>query len=207
MKSKIIYIGFICLFGGILFCTCVQKDPDYLLQGDYLGQEVPGLEAKIFAPGILSTNLHDDGAPVFTPDGKEVFWRIYGLPHSIIAHRKQENGIWSAPELAPFSGRYMENQMALSPDGKRLYFSSDRPLTGRGEPKDSDIWYVDKTVTGWGEPVNPGVPLNTEMFEELGSVLNDGTLYFTAAKTYSGKPEDYGIYYSKPVNGVYVTMM
>ena len=34
----------------------------------------------------------------------------------------------------------------IFPDGKRLYFTSNRPLTDTGkEAKDFDIWYIEKT--------------------------------------------------------------
>ena len=94
MKSKIIYIIFICLLVGILFCTCVQKDQRYILQGDYLGQEVPGLQAKLFAPGILSTKMHDDAAPAFTSNNKEVYFRICENNKGVIFFMRRKNDIW-----------------------------------------------------------------------------------------------------------------
>ena len=43
------------------------------ITGDYFGRPHPGATPELFAPGVVSTDLHDDGAPEFTPDGNEVF--------------------------------------------------------------------------------------------------------------------------------------
>jgi Tol biopolymer transport system component len=74
--------------------------------------------------------------------------------------------------------------MALDPfvtqDGSRLYFSSNRPVR-TGEAKDDfDTWYVELTEDGWGEPINPGTPLNGERSEIFVSTTKMGTIYFTA---------------------------
>jgi hypothetical protein len=34
-----------------------------------------------------------------------------------------DNGKWSAPELAPFSGSYFDKEPFVAPDGKELFFS------------------------------------------------------------------------------------
>ena len=53
---------------------------------------------------------------------------------------------------------------SLSPDGKKLYFSSDMP----GSYGQSDIWYVDVYIDGsFGNPVNLGVNINTEARESF----------------------------------------
>jgi len=172
-----------------------------VLKGKYAGQKPPGMKAEIFAPGIVTSNLHDDGSPVFTPDGKEIYWRVWGLPRSIIVFIKEENGIWSRPKVVPFSGKYMEGRICISPDGKRLYFSSNRPLQGSGEPKkDFDFWYVEREGEGWSEPINLGVPVNSEYDEVDMSISQNGTIYFHRERS----PEnEFDILYSRFENGIY----
>ncbi len=177
------------------------------LKGDYFGQKPPGTTAALFAPGILSTHLHDDGGPIFTPDGKEVFWRIYGLPHSILLTMKKANGKWSRPRMAPFSGQYMDGFITISPDGKRLFFNSPRPLKGNGEPKDDDLWFVDKTETGWTEARNIGKPISSEQHEGYGCLTKNNRFYFIRIKAYSGKPEDYVFMVSDYKNGRFTEPM
>jgi Tol biopolymer transport system component len=88
------------------------------------------------------------------------------------------NGRWTEPGVASFSGRYSEGGPRFSWDGKRLYYGSTRPLSGRGEPKDWDIWFVERTLSGWGEPQNLGAPVNTEKNENQPTLTRDGILYF-----------------------------
>jgi len=43
---------------------------------------------------------------------------------------------------------------------------SDRPISGTGEAsKTPDIWYIEKVDKDWGNPVNPGSPINGDGVE------------------------------------------
>ncbi len=174
-----------------------------VLTGPYLGQKPPGVEAELFAPGIVSTGLHDDGGPAFSPDRREVFWRVHGNPHSIIACMKQENGTWSKPRIAPFSGRYNDGTMAFSPDGGKLFFTSRRPPDQEGEPKDADIWYVERSEGGWGTPRRLGAGVNSPVDEMLAAVAKGETIYFNRIMKPGGDPEDYQILRARLKDGRY----
>jgi len=186
--------AFVCC--ALFIFGCTQKNSFPVLKGDYLGQELPGDEAKLFAPGIVSTGLHDRDFAIM-PDLSEIVYSMTEQPHCVMVSLKQKGEIWSKQEVLPFSGYYDDVEPAFSPDGKRLYFCSNRPLTGQGEPKDFDIWYVERTATGWGEPQNPGAPLNSDKNEFYPSVTSQGTIYFTSA--------DMKIYKSEFVDGNYTT--
>jgi hypothetical protein len=168
-------------------------------QGTYLGEEPPGTEAKLFAPGVISTFMAEDAGLLFTPDGSELFVRKANFPMGIIYSRKCTDGVWGEPETAPFSGRYWEGRLALAPDGQRLYFSSPMPLSGDGAPKDNDFWYVRKTSTGWSEPVHLGSPLNSAHEENDLSVAANGTIYFNR----EGTDVEFDIYRSRLQDGRY----
>ncbi len=177
MKHRVI-LGTV-LLTILVLGNCAQQQNVQVVEIEYFDQKPPGMEAMLFAPGIISTNLHDDGAPIFTPDGKEIYFRIAAEPQSFIAFMRHENGSWSDPEMAPFVGQYSIGRMGISPDGQRLYFSSNRPLLGDGEPKgDFDLWYVERERNSWGEPQNLGAPINSECDELDVSATADGTLYF-----------------------------
>jgi hypothetical protein len=115
-------------------------------------------------------------------DWTEAYFTVQGHNRSFsaIVQVKKIKGKWSAPSVASFSGKYNDLEPALSPDGKRLYFASNRPVPGGPDKKDMDIWYVERTVDGWSEPINPGAPLNTSGNEFYPSVALDGSVYFTA---------------------------
>jgi len=91
-------------------------------------------------------------------------------------------GEFGQPEwgpLVPFSHNDPEHnlgQPSLSPDGKRLFFVSDRP-GGRGG---TDIWYSDDISGEWGVPVNMGGKVNTPGSEMYPFLSADSTLYFSS---------------------------
>ncbi len=149
-------------------------------EGDYLGQNPPGTVPEVFAPGLISTD-RAVASLAFTPDGKELYF-AKDTPEqpdlNVIRFMRKENNRWSAPRDAPFSGEYRDWNLNLSPDGKRLYFTSRRPVSGKEPKKDNDIWFVEKTEEGWGEPQNPGPPVNTELNDCYASVSRNGTLYY-----------------------------
>ena len=107
---------------------------------------------------------------------------------------------WSAPEVVSFSGRFSDLEPAFSADGKKLFFSSNRPING-SEIKDYDIWYAEKVNGKWNEPKNIGTPINTERDEFYPSLSSSGNLYFTAAYEKGIGKED--IYISSLKNGSY----
>ena len=70
---------------------------------------------------------------------------------TILYCRKSPLRDWTSPVVAPFSGKFGDLEPAFSPDGMKLYFSSNRPIDG-SEPKDYDIWVVEKTNGRWSDP-------------------------------------------------------
>jgi Tol biopolymer transport system component len=160
---------------------------------------------RLFAPGVISTGDIEFG-PAFEPDGKTVYF-AKGSPGikrvAWIMVSRFQNGAWTKPEIAPFSGRYTDIDPTLSPDGKKLFFASTRPTSpGTTEPKDLDIWVVEKTARGWGEPQSLGAPVNSSGIESTSSVTADGTLYFSSAARSAGRPGR-RLYRSRLVDGKY----
>ncbi|MEZ5072144.1 MAG: hypothetical protein R2751_14595 [Bacteroidales bacterium] len=167
--------------------------------GPYLGQTPPDSLPALFAPGIVSTGMFTRDVAI-SHDGKEIFFcvAIGNYTYSTILCCKEEGGRWTGPEIVPFSGGpgVMDFEPAFSPDGSRLYFLSTRP-DGDEEPGDQDIWYVERSATGWGEPKNLGAPVNTDDGEFFPSFTRDGTLYFTRGSAINQ------IYRSRLENGTY----
>jgi hypothetical protein len=157
-------------------------------QNPYFGQKPPGTTPEIFAPGIVSTSAHEFGCS-FTPDGKEFYFTRRETPQSptLIMVSKCVDGVWTTPEAAPFNEKSAAREDSMSfeplvtPDGRRLYFSSDRPLPGQagpGGPPMLNIWYVEREGDRWGVPRNPGAPFNP-MKAMYVSMTNAGTIYTT----------------------------
>ena len=162
----------------VLLQTTYAQSNFQTLQGPYLGQTTPGDKAEIFAPGIICTTLNERDI-TFSPDLKEIIFGVLEKPYCVFVSVKYINGKWSTPELLPFCGKHDDVEPQLSPDGNRLYFSSDRPVNDSDSTDDYDIWYVDRTDTGWSEPCNVGSPVNSDKNEYYPSITKNGTLYFT----------------------------
>lgn len=158
-----------------------------VIRGPYLGQNPPGLKAEIFAPQIASTGLHDDMGPAFSPDGSEVFFRIAGYPYGIITTMKQANGVWSNPDLAFWSGQYADSFVFFSHDGKKLYFSSKRPIDGKGKPEERyAVWEVERSEAGYGIPTKLEPMLGNDETEYMAALSNKGNFYINHRVTIDG---------------------
>ncbi len=169
----------------ILLGSCQQAD-QYIhdqdkfphLEGDYLGQDLPGDSAVLFAPGIVGTGMYTRDITI-SPDGDEIFFcvSIGGFKYTAIICCKRLNGVWTSPEVASFSKEATDQNFepALSSDGQNLFFLSTRD-------GNEDIWMAERQGDGWGETRNLGAPVSTEDAEYFPSLTNDGTIYFTRSK-------------------------
>jgi Tol biopolymer transport system component len=142
----------------------------------------PLAEPALFGEGVISTS-DDEMNAAFAPDGKTVYFtkNHAGQRLGVIHESHFVNGRWTPPQVVPFSGQYTDYDPVVSADGTRLFFDSNRPLAGTGR-KDFDLWVVEKTAAGWGEPRNLGEAINTKQDEFYASVAADGTLYFSATR-------------------------
>lgn len=151
-------------------------------QGRYLGQKGPGKEPRPFVPELFHDIYRSYGAPVFSPDGKELFFYGYFMPwigYSRIWWMRQENGRWSAPELAPFSDQSSWSP-AFSPDGQTVYFASQRSQDNNSPPA-TDLWFSQKQNGKWGPARRlPSPPNRDDHNEMLPSIAADGSIYFLA---------------------------
>ena len=199
--------GFYPIIWGVATLTVLscgpRKAPSFQkLTGPYFGQEPPGATAKLFAPAIVSTRFNEDGGPVFTPDGNDVFWRIGGAPFSVIVTMKQRNGHWSKPEVAPFSGQYQDGGLSMTPDGRRIYFVSKRPVTGLEPLSRFNVWMTEKTPEGWTDPTIMGPPINDpEDYYTRLTIAADGTLIKQSQR--SGGKGGWDLYLCRFENGGY----
>jgi len=130
-----------------------------------------------------------DGA--LSRDGQTFYFTLrYRRGMAGIACSEKVNGKWSDPRIAEFSGQYYDIEPVFHPDGKRLFFASNRPKDTTDQTGDFDIWYVTQTPDGWSEPVNLGAPVNQEGNEFYPSFTRDGSIYFTAELEHTLGGED-----------------
>ena len=101
-----------------------------------------------------------------------------------VYHQSQgADGRWSTPTEVSFADPTANDaHPALSPDGAFLVFVSDRDGGFGG----MDLWAVDRTDVGWGEPYNLGLGVNSGEDEGFPFVHEDGTLYYAAKRAANG---------------------
>lgn len=187
---------------AIVFLTLTafcQTENENKLIGEYLGQTPPGNTPKIFAPGIISTEKGWEAAVSFSPDGKEFFFTrrasIEGRENRIM-YMQIVDGEWTEAKLAPFAMDISEFETFISPDGKTIYYGSDR-VKPEGVSTQGEIWYAEKTVNGWSEG------------KYLTETINKGWIMFVTASTNNnlyftgGFNNKFGLYKSEYINGEY----
>ncbi|GET21541.1 TolB family protein [Prolixibacter denitrificans] len=147
-----------------------------------------------FMPELMNRfpNVRD---VAISPDGSEIYFSVSSFRKEFyaIVVIKRNGDEWSEPVVAPFSGQYNDLEPAISPDGLKLFFASQRPLNDTiNEPKDWDIWYVERKSADaeWSAPINPGAPLNSDGNEFYPSVTNKGDVYFTTTPNENTDKED-----------------
>jgi Tol biopolymer transport system component len=163
------------------FCLILLICISNLLRAQKAIEFISADSPKVLGPGIISDGYSNRDMAI-SPDGNDLFYTLqwsFGL-FSVILHSKKINGIWSNPETAWFSGRYNDLEPAFSPNGSKLFFTSNRPLDeSDSSQKDYDIWYLEKKGNNWEGPFNLGAPVNTIKDEFYPSLANNGNLYFT----------------------------
>ena len=212
VRSNLILMGYLLklfktlacgaiITGGTCFAAIGQTSQTAAPQANIIPADAMPV---VFAPGVISTG--DEFAPSFTPDGNTVYF-THGTPE--IYFSKLVNGKWTGPKVAAFSGRWKDMDPFISPDGKQLFFSSYRPLSG--PPQDSmstfaHIWYVDH-ISGdnWSAPHHLEAPVNLEGIDNYApSVSRSGTLcFFSPRRDVNNKGKSYaakwqGDHYDEP---------
>ena len=122
------------------------------IKGLYFGQESPGLQPKIFAPGIVSTKNQREFSGTFTPDGKEYYFFRFADGAGMMVCKLLNEG-WTAPKPASFNTEYIDNETHITPDGKIMYFNSNRPFPGsKKKRRPTQIWLMERLGDSWGDP-------------------------------------------------------
>lgn len=84
---------------------------------------------------------------------------------------------WGEPEVAPFSGIHSDMDPHVSPDGRTIVFSSERPSPDNSGGR-MDLWKVERTRRGWSQPMYLGAAVNSAGDELYASTDRHGNLYF-----------------------------
>jgi len=155
----------------------------------------------------VNTVEHDANMNI-SPDGKVLFIykNIKGKTGSgDIWISREKNGEWSRARdfQGQFNSSYFETSASLSPDGRILYFISERPegkALGNG-----DIWYCERISNKeWGKCNNLGDVVNTPYDEISVWAHPDGQTLFFASKGHDSMG-GYDIFKTEKKNGKWTT--
>ena len=183
---------------AIIFLTLSCADDGNNEDGVAFGEAA--FSGFILSPGMISTELPEFATSVSENGDILFFNRTSGDRRYIqIYYTRLVQSGWETPQPISFSDTaFIDVDPFLSYDGKRLYFSSNRPAVGF-TPKDFDLWYTERIGDGWGIPVNLKAPFNTDADEVFCSLARNGNLYFSRREG----EEPRKIYRSVLKNGVY----
>lgn len=196
MKRVIITICF-CAF---ICSSYAQIDKSFFDTKDaYFGLKAPGIIPEVFAPGIVSDSTWAEHCQMaISPLGDEIYWSAWSsrYPPADTSMKNSEqiyfsefkNGEWSKPAIADFIKDHLtclNGGPSFSPDGNRLYFYSTGIEGGFGK---KDVWYAQRTKSGWSKPINAGAPLNTDVGDWTPSFTIKGNAYHMG-NTYYDKDE------------------
>jgi hypothetical protein len=199
MKSLIVFFAAL-----VVNCIMSYAQPDREKSSSYLNQKPPGLAPEKFAVGVVSLPDQYEFGSIFSRDGNEFYYAANVGERAEIRVMKLRNGSWSKPQRVIKNETFSYNDQFFSPDERRLYFISDMPLSGQGNKKDYDIWFIKKEGDGWSAPINAGEVINSDKNEYYVSFTQNGTMYFSSnVGTSESNKSNYDIYASKQVNGVF----
>ena len=190
-----------------LTCSFIAQDQDNSLDRlSYIDPNKPSLVPKIFAPGFISTKSEAEFGSVFSKDGREFYYALDTKGKAEIRYTRLKKGRWLKPKTIISHKKYSFNDPFLSPDGSRLYYISDKPVSKKDSTDDYDIWFSKRKGKKWSKPINAGNKINTDRNEFYISFTSDGTMYFASNKGKAIKRKhDLDIYRSEFKEGKFQT--
>jgi hypothetical protein len=219
--SSRIYDEFSPVFykGGIVFCSDQSDNSLVNYKGDknrlykifFVTRKGSSgwTHPKLLAKEI--TTAFNDGPATFNENGNIMYYsRNNFIENSMrnISDTSNKLGIYSAElidgkwtNIKPFTFNnplYSFCTPALTPDGERIYFSSDMP----GGYGGMDLYYCDRSNNDWDKPVNLGPLINTPKNESFPFACKYGKLYFASdgLKGFGGKD----LFYTQQINGDWI---
>jgi L-ascorbate metabolism protein UlaG (beta-lactamase superfamily) len=145
--------------------------------GAWSGQEMTPAP-EVFAPGVVSTGEVYRGT--FTADGATFYFfkKIgAGETYRIFSSDRTAAG-WTTPRVVDLGGDHSDLYPALSRDGRRLVFSSYRPVPGYAGKPNAHIWAAERTAQGWSAPAPLDRVNTTGHYHSWIEIGYDDALYF-----------------------------
>jgi hypothetical protein len=165
-------------------------------------RELPdGLALTRLGPSWLSTAANDYNLSTDADENMMVFGRSTkgDFADARIWFARRDGRRWSAPQPAPFGdSRWRDSDPWLTPDGRWLYFISNRPAAARAAGRDDlDLWRVCLVDGEFGTPQHLADPSSEG--EELGPEVHGNALVFNSTR--AGGPAQLALYRAPLIDG------
>lgn len=130
---------------------------------------------------LLKTEHHESPSEIVL-DGKTLFFTRANADFttSTVRQATWRDGAWHEDGPAPFATSSYDAGASLAPDGRRLYFTSQRPATGF---KDTwNLWVTEREGDAWGAPRLLEAPINSDKPECCLTARAPGVVYFSSER-------------------------
>lgn len=141
----------------------------------YFGQNLPGMTAEIFAPGIVSVNGRYEYAVSFSPDLDEMYFSGNKKDEEAIVYfSKLKDKKWTNPKKANFTNdkKNGEYEAFVNLSGEKIYFVAY-------DSTDDKIWYVNRLENSWSNAIKLDSPINNDIIFYPNEAKN-GDLFYTS---------------------------
>jgi hypothetical protein len=159
----------------------------------------------------LSTDYWED-TPSLSPDGQTMYFASDranpGSGKTDLYYSKMLGEKWSSPKMLDFvnSSDYSEQSPCASPDGKSLYFSTNKS-------GDYDIWVIELDNQGLpkgdAKSMNEG-SVNQKNSDEFPSCFSNGGVFFiytsNVDESKPNTPKDYDLYYIRNNHNINISI-
>lgn len=159
--------------------TGKTRSADKFIEEVYIAYNQSGAWSE---PKVIPLSSDNNvGTAGISADGQKMLVFIGGLadPGNLLQITKTGE-TWSKPSLVNplLNSPQLESTASITPDGKAIYFASDRKGTLGG----MDLWKMEQKADGnWSAPVNLGPTINTKDNEDAPFIHPDQkTLFFTS---------------------------
>ncbi len=202
--------------------TALRDDRGKLVEKVFIAEKVGGGKWGAPKPINLKTEFNVGTAGI-SADGQEMLVFVGGADKTgnLYTIKKSDKG-WSVPVTLGdnINSRFLETTASITPNGKTIYFASNRN-SGYGG---MDIYKAEMQADGkWGRPENLGPSVNTKYDEDAPFIHPDSkTLFFTSNGHNSmggydifktnfvggkwGEPENLGYPINTPTDDNYFTL-
>lgn len=135
-------------------------------------------------PGSISSEVNETFPMVDPVDGSLWFSRYErGFNNQTIWRAPRDGDHWGTAAVVGFSGEWGDRAPRFSPDGRRLFFTSNRPADGGATAGTMHIWMMERDGSAWGAPIHLPTPVNVDGKPSIHAAVGpDGSLYVPSAR-------------------------